>query len=284
MPIKVAAVGTGNVGRHALTQLIDDPAYELTGVWVSSAAKAGKDAGELAGLDISTGITATDDLDAILAAKPDCVVYTAMADNRLPEALEDYRRILAAGVNVVASAAVFLQYPWQVLPAELIAPLEDAAKEGNSSLFVNGIDPGFAYNPGKAWLEPKTVAPLPAEAGGLVVYTQDRRVARHFAEGAATLEHECLAEVAGSIAPGGLQRLCHGLVLDGQALPPIKVSWQSERRLRFALKGVRPEQVGAMCAAVGLALTALQRIRIGRLPLAKLPAGQWRYAAPWERF
>ena len=128
------------------------------------------------------------------------------------------------------------------------------------------------------------VAPLPAEAGGLVVYTQDRRVARHFAEGAATLEHECLAEVAGSIAPGGLQRLCHGLVLDGQALPPIKVSWQSERRLRFALKGVHPGQVGAMCAAVGLALTALQRIRIGRLPLAKLPAGQWRYAAPWERF
>jgi 2,4-diaminopentanoate dehydrogenase len=144
MPIKVAAVGTGNVGRHALTQLINDPAYELTGVWVSSAAKAGKDAGELAGLDVSTGVTATDNLDAILAGKPDCVVYTAMADNRLPEALEDYRRILAAGVNVVASAAVFLQYPWQVLPDELIAPLEDAAKEGNSSLFVNGIDPGFA--------------------------------------------------------------------------------------------------------------------------------------------
>ena len=128
------------------------------------------------------------------------------------------------------------------------------------------------------------VAPLPAGAGGLVVYTQDRRVARYFAEGAATLEHECLAEVAGSIAPNGLQRLCHGLVLDGQALPPIKVSWQSERRLRFALKGVHPAQVGAMCAAVGLALTALQRIRIGRLPLAKLPAGQWRYAQPWERF
>ncbi len=97
------------------------------------------------------------------------------------------------------------------------------------------------------------VAPLPAEAGGLVVYTQDRRVARHFAEGAATLEHECLAEVTGSIAPGGLQRLCHGLALDGQALPPIKVSWQSERRLRFALKGVHPGQVGAMCAAAPVA-------------------------------
>ncbi len=126
MTIRVAAVGTGNVGKHALTQLVTNPDYELTGVWVSSAAKAGKDAGELAGLDISTGILATDDLDAILADKPDCVVYTALADNRLPEALEDYRRILAAGVNVVASSAVFLQYPWGVLPAELIEPIEAA--------------------------------------------------------------------------------------------------------------------------------------------------------------
>ncbi|WP_029110174.1 diacylglycerol kinase [Mycobacterium sp. URHD0025] len=144
MTIRVAAVGTGNVGKHALTQLVTNPDYELTGVWVSSAAKAGKDAGELAGLDVSTGILATDDLDAILADKPDCVVYTALADNRLPEALEDYRRILAAGVNVVASSAVFLQYPWGVLPAELIEPIESAAQAGSASIFVNGIDPGFA--------------------------------------------------------------------------------------------------------------------------------------------
>ncbi|MDH6199307.1 hypothetical protein M2272_005977 [Mycobacterium frederiksbergense] len=144
MTIRVAAIGTGNVGKHALAQLVINPDYELTGVWVSSPAKAGLDAGELAGLDISTGIRATDDLDAILAAKPDCVVYTAIADNRLLEALEDYRRILAAGINVVASSAVFLQYPWQVLPAEMIEPIEAATQEGSSSLFVNGIDPGFA--------------------------------------------------------------------------------------------------------------------------------------------
>ncbi len=144
MAIRVAAIGTGNVGRHALTQLITNPDYELTAVWVSSDSKAGKDAGELAGLDVSTGVLATTDLDAILADKPDCAVYTAMADNRLPEALEDYRRLLAAGVNVVGSSAVFLQYPWQVLPAELVAPIEEAAKAGQASLFVNGIDPGFA--------------------------------------------------------------------------------------------------------------------------------------------
>ena len=67
-----------------------------------------------------------------------------MADNRLVEALEDYRRILAAGVNVVGSGPVFLQWPWKVIPDEMITPLEDAAREGKSSLFVNGIDPGFA--------------------------------------------------------------------------------------------------------------------------------------------
>lgn len=146
-PIPVAAVGTGNVGKHALAQLITNPDYELTAVWVSSEAKAGKDAAELAGLAQTagpTGITATTDLDAVLATGPACVVYTALADNRLPEALEDYRRILEAGVNVVGSSAVFLQYPWQVLPAELITPIEDAARSGASSIFVNGIDPGFA--------------------------------------------------------------------------------------------------------------------------------------------
>jgi len=144
MTIKVAAIGTGNVGRHALTQLINDPRFELTGVWVSSDAKAGKDAGELAGLDVSTGITATTDLDAVLATNPECAVYTAMADNRLVEALEDYRRILAAGINVVASAAVFLQYPWGTLPDEMIKPISEAAEAGKASIFVNGIDPGFA--------------------------------------------------------------------------------------------------------------------------------------------
>ncbi len=144
MPIRVAQIGTGNVGGYALRSLIDNPDYELTAVWVSSASKAGKDAAELVGLDTKTGVKATNDLDEVLATKPDCAVYTAMADNRLMEALEDYRRILSAGVNVVGSGPVFLQWPWQVIPDEMIRPIEDAAREGKSSIFVNGIDPGFA--------------------------------------------------------------------------------------------------------------------------------------------
>jgi len=126
--------------------------------------------------------------------------------------------------------------------------------------------------------------PLPTEASGLVVYTQDRRVARKLSEDIETLEQECIAQVTGEIAAGGLQKLCHGLSFNGRPLPPIKVSWQSERHLRFALKGIRPGQVASMCEAVGLTVTALKRIRIGRLPLAKLPEGQWRYLMPWERF
>lgn len=98
----------------------------------------------LPGLADSTGVRASTDLNAVLATGPRCAVYNAMADNRLPEALEDYRRILAAGINIVGSGPVFLQYPWQVIPDEIIKPLQDAARAGNSSLYVNGIDPGFA--------------------------------------------------------------------------------------------------------------------------------------------
>lgn len=144
MALRVAQIGTGNVGRHALTGIVANPLFELAAVWVSSSDKAGRDAAELAGLVEPTGVLATDDLAKVIESKPDCAVYTAMADNRLPDALDDYRRLLEAGINVVGSGPVFLQWPWQVIPDELISPLEDAAKQGNSSLFVNGIDPGFA--------------------------------------------------------------------------------------------------------------------------------------------
>ncbi|MGE2717074.1 diacylglycerol kinase [Mycolicibacterium litorale] len=144
MAIRVAHVGTGNVGRLALAALLGNPAYELTAVGVSSDAKVGKDAGELAGVDRITGITATKGLDAVLATEPDCVVYCAMGDTRLPEAMADCRRILEAGVNVVGSAPGVLQYPWGVIPDKYIDRVEDAARQGNASIFVNGVDPGFA--------------------------------------------------------------------------------------------------------------------------------------------
>jgi hypothetical protein len=144
MAIRVALIGTGNCGSLALRQLVNDARFVLTAVWVSSEVKLGKDAGELAGLDVSTGITATNDLDAVLADKPDCVVYTAMGDTRLAESMADIRRILGLGINVVGSAPGVLQYPWQVVPEKYIGRVEDAARQGDSTIFITGVDPGFA--------------------------------------------------------------------------------------------------------------------------------------------
>ncbi len=144
MTYRVVLWGTGNVGGHALAGIDARPDLELVGVWVSNTDTVGRDAGDLAGLGRSLGVAATDDADALFALRPDCVVHTAMADNRLPEALADLERILRAGANVVSSGPVFLQYPEGVVPAEMTDPLRAAATGAGVSLWVNGIDPGFA--------------------------------------------------------------------------------------------------------------------------------------------
>jgi 23S rRNA pseudouridine2604 synthase len=122
------------------------------------------------------------------------------------------------------------------------------------------------------------------EASGLTVFSQDHRIVRKLTEDERVIEQELVAQVSGTIVAGGLERLCQGLVFNGKPLPPAKVSWQNETRLRFALKGISPGQVGWMCEQVGLRLLALKRIRLGRLPMAGLLPGQWRYLHPGERF
>ena len=126
--------------------------------------------------------------------------------------------------------------------------------------------------------------PLENNASGLLVFTQDWRVARKLKDDAATLEQEYVVEVAGELPADGLKLLNHGLSFNGRALPPVKVSWQNETRLRFALKGVQPGQIAHMCKSVGLQVLAMKRLRIGRVSMAKLPPGQWRYLMPHERF
>ena len=125
---------------------------------------------------------------------------------------------------------------------------------------------------------------LPAATSGLVVFSQDRRIVRKLTDEAALVEQELIAEVAGTLVPGGLERLGRGLLRDGKPLPPARASWQSETRLRIAAKGLDPQWLPWMCAQVGLELKALRRIRIGRVPMAGLPVGQWRYLSAAERF
>ncbi len=145
MAIRVAHVGTGNVGSLALRQLIADPRFELVALCVSSPEKVGKDAAELAGVHGDTaGVAATDDLEAVIAADPDCAVYCAMGDTRPIEAYDDCLRLLGAGIDVVGSAPGSLQYPWGVMPDKAITTLEAIADKNEASIFITGVDPGFA--------------------------------------------------------------------------------------------------------------------------------------------
>ena len=123
--------------------------------------------------------------------------------------------------------------------------------------------------------------PLETMASGLVVLTQDFRVTRKLQEG---LEQEIIVEVEGSIADNGLKLLNHGLPFNGKPLPPIKVSWQNEKRLRFAVKAPKPGQIEHMCRMVGLKVVAMKRIRVGRIAMSSLPVGEWRYLQVHERF
>lgn len=126
--------------------------------------------------------------------------------------------------------------------------------------------------------------PLESNASGLVVYTQNYHVARKLVDEADRFEQEYVADVTGKMPEGGLALLNRGLTFQGKATGPLKASWQSENRLRFAGKGIRPGQVEHMCRAVGLEVVALKRLRIGRVPLAGLPEGHWRYLSEFERF
>jgi 4-hydroxy-tetrahydrodipicolinate reductase len=139
---RVIQWSTGNVGRYALRHIIGHPELELAGVWVHSEKKSGSDAGELAGTD-PVGIVATNDADALLELDADCVCYTATANVRLIEAIDDICRILRAGKNVVSSSVVALVHPDGMGP-EIRQRIEDACREGNASFFTSGIDPGFA--------------------------------------------------------------------------------------------------------------------------------------------
>ncbi|MFT4127367.1 MAG: diacylglycerol kinase [Gordonia sp. (in: high G+C Gram-positive bacteria)] len=144
MTLRVVEWSTGTVGRHAIAGIDAHPDLELVGVWVSDPAKVGRDAGDLAGLGRDLGVIATHDRDALLALAPDAIVHTAMTDDRVVEAIGDLTAFLRAGINVVSSGPVVLQFPHGVLPSSMVDDIAAAAIAGGASLHVNGIDPGFA--------------------------------------------------------------------------------------------------------------------------------------------
>ncbi|MGD9788670.1 MAG: pseudouridine synthase [Sulfuricellaceae bacterium] len=125
---------------------------------------------------------------------------------------------------------------------------------------------------------------LDIDSQGLLVLTQDGRIAKQLIGEDSEVEKEYLVRVQGTLSEEGLKRLNHGLSLDGQALRPAKVSWQNKDQLRFILKEGKKRQIRRMCELVGLKVVGLKRVRIGRVRLGDLPPGQWRYLGETERF
>ncbi|MBQ0944774.1 pseudouridine synthase [Ideonella sp. 4Y16] len=143
------------------------------------------------------------------------------------------------------------------------------------------------FHPGHA----RGLAPagrLDIDSTGLLVLTQDGRIAKHLIGDDSTVEKEYLVRVeytrGEQLPEADLQRLNHGLELDGVKLKPAKVSWANEDQLRFVLREGRKRQIRRMCELVGLKVLALKRVRIGSVVLGKLPVGEWRYLRDDERF
>ncbi|WP_117209089.1 dihydrodipicolinate reductase [Allorhizocola rhizosphaerae] len=132
--IPTAVWGTGNVGCAAVQAVLAHPALELVAVLVHDPAKVGRD---------FAGVTATDDIDAVLAARPRAVVYAASGEIRADEAIADIARAIRAGA-VVVSPSVYALYDPRSAPAEVREPVLAAIDEGGGSLFVSGVDPGWA--------------------------------------------------------------------------------------------------------------------------------------------
>jgi 23S rRNA pseudouridine2604 synthase len=125
---------------------------------------------------------------------------------------------------------------------------------------------------------------LDIDSTGLIVFTQDGRVAKRLIGQDSEVEKEYLVRVEGTLTDEGMKLLRHGLTLDDVKLKPAQVSWANENQLRFALREGRKRQIRRMCEMVGLAVTGLKRVRTGGVPLGSLPVGQWRYLRKGEKF
>ena len=166
----------------------------------------------------------------------------------------------------------------------------------------DGYQPAVVLvTPDNHWREDRSLAWHPAhlrglapagrldiDSTGLLVLTQDGRIARHLIGQDSDVEKEYLVRVlplgSQALTDVDLGRLRHGLTLDGKVLKPARVSWANEDQLRFVLREGRKRQVRRMCELAGLEVVGLKRVRIGSVVLGKLPAGQWRYLRDDERF
>lgn len=152
----------------------------------------------------------------------------------------------------------------------------------SASRFANDHAP-LSFHP----MHLKGIAPagrLDIDSQGLLILTQDGRIAKKLVGEDSTLDKEYLVRVQGKILANGLSLLNHGLRLDGEMLKPARVNWLNDDQLRFILHEGKKRQIRRMCELIGLKVTGLKRVRIGKVKLGDLPSGQWRYLREDESF
>ncbi|OBA74900.1 dihydrodipicolinate reductase [Mycobacterium sp. 1554424.7] len=142
---RVVVFGTGFVGKMVIPEIVKHPLFELVGVGVSNPDKVGRDVGDICGMPEKVGITATDDIDALIALKPDALVHYGPTAMHAKENIKLITQFLRAGIDVCSTAMTPWVWPTMHLnPPNWIEPITEACELGESSCFTTGIDPGFA--------------------------------------------------------------------------------------------------------------------------------------------
>ncbi|QLL05654.1 dihydrodipicolinate reductase [Mycobacterium vicinigordonae] len=220
--MRVVVWSTGGVGSIAIDAIVRRPDLDLAGVWVHSPDKIGKDAGELAGIRPS-GVTATDDAEALIALQPDCVVYAASGPERDGGAVPDYLRLLHAGINVVSTTSTGLIYPPSYYAPDWRNQLQEAAAAGGASFYASGIFPGFA-----------------SDQMALLMTTQSKSIRTITVSEVALNDHYPVADVM-------MDGLGFGRPLDFEPMMKtpgfIEMAWQAPLNLIAAGLGVELQEV-----------------------------------------
>jgi len=280
---RVVQFSSGNVGRHSLRAIIGRPDLQLVGLHAASPNKIGRDAAELCGLDEPTGVVATDNIDALIALKPDCVVYTAQGETRPMEAIEQMSKFLAAGVNVAATSMVWLVTPRQA-DDWLRLPLEQACEAGDASLYVNGIDPGYSGD-----TEVHSALSLVTRARSITVqeifdyanYDDYEFTGRSMGFGMTADDETPMLFLPGVLTTmwgGPVRNLADQLGVELDEVRQRIEPWYAETRIECKMTTVEPGQMAAVRFAVegvrdGVAVITMEHIT--RLTAASAP--DWEY-------
>ncbi|MCQ4277115.1 RNA pseudouridine synthase [Stutzerimonas degradans] len=185
-----------------------------------------------------------------------------------------------ATANEIAPVTLLLHKPAGAsVPTDAAAALQLLSAVGHWA-----EDPSTTAPLQRHLLRQNVLLPLEDEASGLLVFSQQREVIRLLSDARSKLEQEFIVEVSGEPEADGLALLGNGIGHRGRILPKAKASWQNETHLRVAVKQPQPGELRMLCEAIGLRVLGYKRIRIGRLSMAKLPLGQWRFLGEHERF